>query len=149
MRARAQCGGGLLCKIAQAASLALLSADPRTISWADIVPGAARPARVAMQAIGAPAPPPNASLFLDKAVQHPDKTDATVPSPHPLLRFGAGAIGSAAQAQLITVPDAAMLLAQLQHGPGHLLTLALHAFQETGDIGELVRAKCALARGPA
>lgn len=110
----------------------LTSAGLRTVSWADI-PGAALPVSVAMQA---PAPPPNTSLFLQKAAQHTYKMDATVPSPHPLLRFGAGAIGSAAQAQLITIPDAAMLLAQLQHGPGHLLTLALQAFQETGDIGE-------------
>jgi hypothetical protein len=50
--------------------------------------------------------------------------------------FGAGAIGSAADARLISISDAAVLLGQLQHGPGHLLTLALLAFQETGDIGE-------------
>ena len=52
------------------------------------------------------------------------------------LRFGAGVVASAADVGLLSLGDAAVLLQQIQSGAGHLLSLELQAFQETGDIGE-------------
>ena len=118
------------------------TAVPHTVSWADISPGVAPPVHIDMRGTVAPAPPSTVPFILRKAAQQLSAPEALpqshipVTSPHPLIRFGAGAIGSAADVRLISISDAAVLLAQLQHGPGHLLTLALHAFQETGDIGE-------------
>ena len=113
------------------------TAVPHTVSWADISPGVAPPVHIDMRGMVAPAPPSTVPFILRKAAQQLPKTDPSLMVPlHPLLRFGAGAISSAADARLISISDAAVLLGQLQHGPGHLLTLALHAFQETGDIGE-------------